>query len=269
MDRAVRTTGTTASPAAQPPAGEAVVNKAFALLRAFDADHPAQSLASLARRSGLPRSTALRLAHQLRETGALERLDDGRYVVGLALLEIASLAPRVRGLVEAARPAMARLLRTTREHVLLAVRDGHHAVLVERLSASRACPVWHQVGGRTSLPATGVGMVLLAHAPAQIQQAALARFRPGQSGDALSGAEDLRRCLAEIRRTGHVVGERRTPWPRSTAAAPVCGPDGSVVASLSSVTPSPDFATAHIHAVRATARTVTARLRAGGGGGGR
>ncbi|MET9255621.1 IclR family transcriptional regulator [Streptomyces sp. NPDC003717] len=238
-----------------------VVDKAFALLKAFDADHPAQSLASLARRSGLPRSTALRLAHQLQETGALDRLDDGRYVVGFALLEIASLAPRVRGLVDAARPVMAGLLRATHQHVLLAVRDGRHTVLVERLSSARAGPVWHRVGGRTDLPATGVGMVLLAHAPADVQQAALARFRPGQSGDAVRTAEDLRRSLAEIRRTGHLVAERRTPWPRSTAAAPVCGPDGTVVASLSSVTPSPDFRTAYVHAVRTGARTVSARLR--------
>ncbi|MDX6741673.1 IclR family transcriptional regulator [Actinocorallia sp. A-T 12471] len=244
--------------------GEAVIDKAFLLLRAFDADHPAQSLASLARRSGLPRSTALRLAHKLRETGALERLEDGRFVVGLGLLEIASLAPRAHGLRAAAMPVMLGLLGATRQHVLLAVRDGRETFLVERLSGPKADPVWHNVGGRTALPTTGVGMVLLAHAPAEVQHEVLAGFRPGQSGDGLRSAVDLRRALAEIRRSGYIVGERSSPWPRSTAAAPIRGADGDVVASISLVTPSAEFVSAHVNAVRTCAKAVSARLDAPG-----
>jgi DNA-binding IclR family transcriptional regulator len=37
---------------------------------------------------------ALRLARKLTELGALERTPDGEYVIGLRLLEVASLAPR-------------------------------------------------------------------------------------------------------------------------------------------------------------------------------
>ncbi|MFB7312652.1 hypothetical protein [Streptomyces sp. NPDC056192] len=41
-----------------------------------------------------PRSTTRQLAHKLTDVGALARLGNGRYVVGVRLLEIASLAPR-------------------------------------------------------------------------------------------------------------------------------------------------------------------------------
>ncbi|MER7841525.1 helix-turn-helix domain-containing protein [Streptomyces sp. NPDC096040] len=47
-----------------------------------DADLRAQTLAELAQRSSIPRSRALRLARSLMEVGALERLDDGRFVAG-------------------------------------------------------------------------------------------------------------------------------------------------------------------------------------------
>ncbi|PRX60264.1 IclR-like helix-turn-helix domain-containing protein [Nonomuraea fuscirosea] len=52
-------------------AGEAVIDRAFAVLSAFDAEHRVLSLAGLVQRTGLPRSTALRLARKLTETGAL------------------------------------------------------------------------------------------------------------------------------------------------------------------------------------------------------
>ncbi|WP_346114617.1 helix-turn-helix domain-containing protein, partial [Nonomuraea maheshkhaliensis] len=46
------------TPAPSPKAGEAVIDRAFAVLRAFDAGHRVLSLAGLVQRTGLPRSTA-------------------------------------------------------------------------------------------------------------------------------------------------------------------------------------------------------------------
>ncbi|MER5689534.1 helix-turn-helix domain-containing protein [Streptomyces sp. NPDC002205] len=67
-------------------------------MKLFDARHRAQTLAELSRRTATPRSTTRQLARKLTDVGALERLDDGRYVVGVRLLEIASLAPSGHGL---------------------------------------------------------------------------------------------------------------------------------------------------------------------------
>ncbi|MFJ8158118.1 helix-turn-helix domain-containing protein [Streptomyces sp. NPDC094468] len=50
-----------------------MIERAFALLASFDGDHRAQTLAELAQRSGIPRSSALRLARTLTGVGALER----------------------------------------------------------------------------------------------------------------------------------------------------------------------------------------------------
>lgn len=79
------------------------------------------------------------------------------FVIGLRLLEIASLAPRGHGLRQTALPYMEDLYVVFHQHVLLAVRDGTEAVLVERLSARGAAKVLYQVGGRMPLHATGVG----------------------------------------------------------------------------------------------------------------
>ncbi|MFH8802123.1 IclR family transcriptional regulator [Streptomyces sp. NPDC017936] len=244
----------------RPAEGQPVVDRAFALLGAFDSDHRALSLAGLAQRSGIPRSSALRLARSLVHVGALERLDDGRFVVGLRLLETASLAPRGHGLRSVAMPFMEDLFHVTRQHVLLAVRDHGEALLVERLSALDASPVRYRVGGRLPLTSTGVGLVLLAFAPPAVQDQAIAAYEPGQGDDDIRTPADLRRALAEVRRGDHALGRQSHPWRLSTVAAPVRDGD-EVVAALSVVAPSPGFPDAgHGPAVRAAARAISRRL---------
>ncbi|MEU2681279.1 IclR family transcriptional regulator [Streptomyces sp. NPDC007107] len=248
----------------KPAEGQPVIDRAFALLKAFDSDHRAQTLAELAQRSGIPRSSALRIARSLVHVGALERLDDGRYVVGLRLLEAASLAPRGHGLRSVAMPYMEDLFHVTRQHVLLAVREQHEAVLVERLSALDAGPVRYRVGGRLPLASTGAGLVLLAFAPAAIQEHAIATYEPGEGQDDIRTPADLRRTLAEVRRGDFAFGRQSRPWEVSTVAAPVRDGEG-VVAALSVVAPSTGFADAgYGPAVRATARAVSRRLEEDG-----
>ncbi|MFJ4872980.1 IclR family transcriptional regulator [Streptomyces sp. NPDC088757] len=249
----------------RPAEGQPVVDRAFALLGAFDSDHRALSLADLARRGGVPRSSALRLARSLVHVGALERLDDGRFVVGLRLLETASLAPRGHGLRAVAMPYMEDLFHVTRQHVLLAVRDRGEALLVERLSALDAGPVRYRVGGRLPLASTGVGLVLLAFAPATVQDHAITTYVPEHGDDDIRTPADLRRALAEVRRGDHAVGRQSRPWRLSTVAAPVRD-GGEVVAALSVVAPSSGFPDAgYGPAVRATARAVSRRLSQDGG----
>ncbi|WP_406143701.1 IclR family transcriptional regulator [Streptomyces sp. NBC_01012] len=248
----------------RPAKGRPVINRAFDLLSAFDSTHRAQTLADLAQRSGTPRSSTLRLARMLIDVGALERLDDGRFIVGLRLLEIASLAPRGHGLRSVAMPFMEDLFHVTRQHVLLAVRDKGEALLVERLSALDANPVRYRVGGRLPLTGTGVGLVLLAFAPQSVQDDAIATYEPGHGDDGIVTPADLRRMLAEVRRGDHAFVRQRSPWPVSTVAAPVR--EGSaVVAALSVVAPSTGFTdSGYGPAVRATARAVSRQLSADG-----
>jgi DNA-binding IclR family transcriptional regulator len=114
----------------RPPQGDQVIDRALSLLAAFDARRPRLSLAELSRRSGIPTSSTLRLANRLVSWGALERGDDGMFTIGLRLYEIASPCPRRHGVAQAALPFMGDLAEATHQHVLLAVQDGHDALLV-------------------------------------------------------------------------------------------------------------------------------------------
>jgi DNA-binding IclR family transcriptional regulator len=240
-----------------------VVDRAFALLGAFDAGHRSLTLGELSRRSGIPTSSTLRLAGRLQAWGALERGADGRFTVGLRLWEVASLAPRGQGLKQVALPFMGDLEEVTRQHVLLAVREGTDALLVERLSAHQAMPVLYRVGGRLPLHSTGVGLVLLAFAETEFQEEYLARPLVHQPENVAVSPAALRRTLAEVRREGVATLRRRAPQPLVSVAAPVFGADDLAVASLSVVVPMENAESRLLTAaVRTAARSISRGLGA-------
>jgi DNA-binding IclR family transcriptional regulator len=246
----------------RPAQGEPVLDRAFRMMTAFGPAHRSLSLAALSSRAGLPKPTALRLARKMVEWGALERAVNGDYMIGLRLLEIASLAPRGHGLRTTALPYMEDLHHATRQHVLLAVRDGHDAVLIERLSARDAGQVMYRVGGRLPLHCTGVGLALLAHAPAAVQDEVLRSdlmLRPENTR--ISGRE-LRAALDAVRHDGVAIVSRPSPEPMTSVAAPILDQHHAPVAALSVVTRADQVEPAVLTpAVIAVARAISRAVR--------
>ncbi|RCW44487.1 IclR family transcriptional regulator [Halopolyspora algeriensis] len=219
----------------RPETGRSVTAKVLALLESFTPEAPEMTLSELARRAGVSLPTAHRRVAELLEWGALERGPDGRYRIGLRLWELGSLAPRGLGLREAAMPFLEDLYEFTRENVQLAVREDTEVVFVERISGHRAVPVWTRVGGRFALHATGVGLVLLAHAPVEIQQELLETPLERYSSRTITDPGTLRAKLADIRHSGFAVSDGQVTTDALSVAAPVTDQDGTVIAAVSLV----------------------------------
>jgi DNA-binding IclR family transcriptional regulator len=244
-----------------------VTGRVFSILEAFDGDHRALTLTEIARAAGLPVSTAHRLVGELTAWGALERGTDGAYRVGLRLWEVGSLAPRSSGLRERAMPILEDLYEAVRQNVQLAVRDGHEVVYVERLAHPEAVRLLSRVGGRWPLHPTGVGHVLLAHAPPAVQESVLAERLPAFTPRTVTDPAALRRMLAAVRRDGVAVCDGMIDLAALSVAAPVRGEDDAVVAALSVVVPSPSEGggiepRTLVPAVRAAARGISRALGA-------
>jgi DNA-binding IclR family transcriptional regulator len=222
---------------AGPQTGRSVTAKVLALLDAFTPDSPEPTLSELARRAGVSLPTAHRRVAELVAWGALERTPAGRYRVGLRLWEVAALAPRGPALRERALPFLEDLYVVTRQNVQLAVREGQELVFVERIAGREAVPVLTRVGGRFSLHATGVGLVLLAFAPPALQDAVLTDPLPSYTARTVTDPVELRRLLAEVRRQGFAVSDGMVTDDALSVAAPVRGATGEVVAAVSLVVP--------------------------------
>ncbi|OZM83353.1 IclR family transcriptional regulator [Pseudonocardia sp. MH-G8] len=240
--------------------GNTVLTRALRVLDAFTPARSALTLSEIARQTGMPVSTVHRLLAGLVAWGALERGDDGRYRVGLRLWEVGALAPRGQGLREHALPFLEDLSQITRENVQLAVREGTELVFVERIAGTGAVPVLSRVGSRFALTATGVGLVLLAHAPREVQEEVLSgpieRFTPRTVVDPAR----LRRMLAGVRTSGFAVSDRQVTMDALSVAAPVH--DGRAVVAAVSLVVRHGSASAHALAplLRTSARAISRAL---------
>jgi DNA-binding IclR family transcriptional regulator len=243
-----------------------VTARAFGVLEAFTSAAPALTLSEIARRAGLPLTTAHRLVAELRGAGALERDGDGTYRIGLRLWEIASLAPRGVPLREAALPFLEDLYEVTHENAQLGVREGHDVVYIERIAGRRAVGVLTRVGGRFPLHASGIGLVLLAHAPEALQRDVLAGPLQRFTDYTVTDPVRLKRILAQVRRDGVAISDRQVTDDAMSVAAPITGPGGEVIAALSVVAKAGETVAVRLApVVRAaalgTSRTLSARRR--------
>ncbi|MCW2740527.1 MAG: Transcriptional regulator, IclR family [Blastococcus sp.] len=236
----------------------------LALLAAFTPEHSALSLSEISRRTGLSLTTTHRLVGELREWGALERAADGRYGIGLRILELGALAPHGLQLRELALPFLDDLHHATRANVHLAVRNGHDTVYVEALRARGAVQVLSRLGGRWPLHATGTGQVLLAFAPPEVQAEVVASPLRRFTANTITDAATLRKTLAEVRRTGVAIAENHLPPVGALAiAVPVRGAHDEVVAAVGvTVQRGTARSSSLIPAMAATARGISRALGA-------
>jgi DNA-binding IclR family transcriptional regulator len=216
--------------------GASVVSRALALLYAFDDQHRRLTLTELARRADLPVPTAYRLAGELAVGGALVRRANGEYAVGRRLWDVGLLAPVQTGLRQVASLFLNDIHATTRATVHLAIRDGTTVLYLERLSGRSSVPVVSRIGSRLPMHSTGVGKVLLAHAPEQIQEDVLAHLTRLTPYTVIQ-PDRLRAQLDRIRRDGYATTVEEMTLGACSIAVPVRGRDGEVLAAIGVVVP--------------------------------
>jgi len=217
--------------------GASVTSRLLAMIGAFDERHRSLALSELAQRAGLPLPTAHRLAGELVAGGALQRRDDGRYVVGRLLWEAGLLAPVEGGLRQVAEPFLHDVYAATLATVHLAVRDGDEVLYLERMMGRASVPIVSSVGSRLPMHCTGVGKVLLAHAPRDVQArvfANLTRVTPYT----IVQQSVLSAQLERIRRGGIATTTEEMSLGACSLAVPVVqSSDDAVVAAIGVVVP--------------------------------
>lgn len=238
--------------------GESVLTRAVRILDAFGPDDRTLRVSDIAARSGLHLATASRLVAELVEHGLLARDPDRRVRVGVRLWELAMRASPTLSLRDAAMPFLEDLHAVVGHHVQLGVRDGSEVLFVERLSAPGSVINYTRIAGRLPLHASSSGLVLLAHAPHDVQESVLAGPLRRYTARTITTADRLRRTLADVRRDGFVL----CPGHIHDDALGVAVPVGSrqVVAAIAAIVPNDDSGRAVVPVLRAAARGISRSL---------
>jgi len=241
--------------------GESVVSRVVRILEAFTPDEPALTVTEIARRSGLHVATASRLVAELAAHGLLARRD-GSVRVGMRMWELTQRASPTLSLREAAMPFLEDLHAVIGQHVQLAVLEGEEVLFVERMSAPNAVVNYTRIAGRLSLHASSSGLVLLAHAPRELQERVLAGSLQRLTPNTPTQPGRVRGMLADIRRRGYALCAGFIHVDATGVAAPVRDGRGAVVAAISTIVPNDGNAYVHVPVLQAAARGIGRTLGA-------
>lgn len=215
-----------------PVATDSMVGKALRLLTAFRPGDQDVSLAELHRRTGIAKPTAHRLLGELRRWQVVESGPRG-YRLGMRLFELGQRVPHQRDLRDAAAPFLADLFEATHETVHLAVLEGVEVVYVQKIDGRRGPEIPSRVGGRMPAYCTGVGKVLLAHAPPERLAEVIAAGLLPRARRTITMPGRLAADLASIRERGVATEFEESAPGLCCVAAPVLGSDGHAVAAVS------------------------------------
>lgn len=233
--------------------GAAAVDRALTLLQCFRAGDAPLSLATLAQRTGLYKSTVLRLLASLDHAMLVERLPTGGYVLGPGVARLQHVYRASYSLERIIMPALEELVAITQESAALHVLWGAGAQ-AQRLSLFRVDspqPIRDHYKAGDILPMTGgVGAKVLM---AFCNDAALVA--------AHFASQESQQLLTTIRTTGYAaaVGDRDPEV--AGIAAPIFKTDGQgqrvLTGALILTMPATRYTTAHIPQVVATARQLS------------
>jgi len=217
------------------PDGPAKASGSQTLLRGLDVidavvEGPI-TLANLAAKLGLNRSTAHRLASALIDRRYLTFVPRLGYQVGPKLLALGYLAQQQTDVVQVSRRHLEALAAATEDTVHLGVLDSERALYLAKIPGRRRVEISSRVGERHPLTSTGLGKALLLDdSPAHWSKL----FGEDQASGSPPAEYDL--WLERMRgyvRAGRTFDLQENEDMIRCVAAPVRDASGSIVAALS------------------------------------
>ena len=198
------------------------------------ADAGELGVTELAKRLGVHKATASRLAATLADHGLVERdpVTD-KYRLGFGLVHLAGAAMAGLDLVSTSRPILEDLAEKTHETVNLGVLSGDGLVCIDQVAGARSIVSVSWVGRRTPLHCTSNGKVLLAYLTDSERERLLAEPLERSTPSTVTDPAKLMAQLREIRTRGYGQTREELEEGLNAVAAPVWRADGEVVAALS------------------------------------
>jgi len=180
----------------------------------------------LARRTGVNASTVSRLLATLAADGYVDQSPNGRYRLGIRLVQLGNAVVDRLDLRELAQPVLHELVEQVGETATLSVQGEHEAVTVDFARSPSSVQGVAQIGRPSVAHATATGKVMLAFGNTTLPPGPLRRYTTRTIAD----PRLLARAIERARRSGwaDAVGEREEDL--AALAAPVRGSRGELAA---------------------------------------
>jgi DNA-binding IclR family transcriptional regulator len=149
------------------PGGAAAVDRALSILATFSTGQAVQSLAEIAERTMLYKSTVLRLLASLEHARLVQQTADGRYALGPEIARLYGSYSASTSLDTVVLPVMRELVNDTQESASFHVRQGDQRLCLYRVDSPQPIRDHIKVGDLLPLDRGVGGRVIMAFSGAE------------------------------------------------------------------------------------------------------
>ncbi|MUL40732.1 IclR family transcriptional regulator [Streptomonospora sp. PA3] len=203
-------------------------------VRSRPADTGGATLTQLADAVGINKSSVLRLATPLMESGLLDRDSaSGRFRLGPAALGLWQAYLDQLDLRSVASDHLRGLMRRTGHTCHLVLLDGHDVVYADKVENTTTVRMASRIGARMPAYRTAVGKAILAFSPADLVADVLADGLAAATEHTITDAALFHEELRRVRGRGYAIDDRENEPEVRCVAAPVFDHNRDPIAALS------------------------------------
>ncbi|MDK2823123.1 MAG: IclR family transcriptional regulator, regulon repressor [Clostridia bacterium] len=239
------------------------VDRALSILQVFS-NHEELGVTEISKLIGLNKSTTYGLLNTLFEKGYVDKRPNGKYCLGLKLLELGQHVQNRLDVRTVARPFLEELCEKYDETIHLVIFNRGEAYYVDKVESARSIVNITQVGKRVALHASSVGKAILAYMPEEQQEAELTKPLKQYTPNTITDPEKLREHIELVKEKGYALDMEEIELGVRCIGAPIRNYTGEVIGAFSCSAPSTRVSseklTEIIEAVKATALTISRNL---------
>lgn len=204
--------------------------KAFDILNCFENDAQELGIKEISERIDMPQSSVYRIIQSLEFIGLIfQNRENKKYRAGLKLLELARKCSCLDVYLDAAKKSMEALARETQETVNLAIASCDKIIYLHKVESAHVLRPNFVLNATYSACTTGLGRVLLAEQSDQ----SLEWVYQNNPDEITVSFEEFLRDIRQVRQDGYAYDDQVFSPGLRCVAAPIKGPGGKVLFSMS------------------------------------
>jgi DNA-binding IclR family transcriptional regulator len=207
--------------------------RAFEMLDILAMSSVGMTKMEIARRIGIPYSTAFNLLNTMDQHGYVRKDEEtGRYYLGLKILSLGGVPLRDVSLRDTAAPVLAGLVRQTGLTAHLAVLDRDEAVYIDKHEPNGFLKINSWIGKRNYVHSSAVGKALIAWRSDDEVREVCGKGLCKRTAKTITSLRRLKAELAAVRPRGYAIDDEEDEVGGRCVAAPVFDAYGAVAGAI-------------------------------------
>lgn len=214
--------------------------KAMHLLECFSVATPELGITELADMLSITKSNVFNIVSTFQQMGYIRRLPNGKYALGLHMLEYAFIINQQLGYPKAVYDVLMETAEKTNQLVYFGIPYGMDVLylyVVHPIARLKELPYREILGEKTLLCATGIGRAMLAFMPESEWDSRIPDNVPKFTPNTLTGREEIKDELRRTRERGYAIDNVERELNIRCVGMPVYNAQGELIAGMSTSGP--------------------------------